>query len=163
MPTGVYERTQETRKALSLSRIGRKPWNKGIKIDRNKHPNMGHFSKHSEEAKNVMKTNHKGMTGRKQSKETIEKIRKSQTGKQRPKGKDSYGWKGGRIKYLVRETLKRDNYTCRVCGMKDEEIMEVDHILEKALGGKDEFENLQVLCPNCHARKTNRFLRSQGK
>lgn len=32
------------------TKIGRAPWNKGIKIDRRKYPDYGHFKKHTEEA-----------------------------------------------------------------------------------------------------------------
>ena len=31
---------------------------------------------------------------------------------------------------------------------------QVDHIVPLAMGGPDSFENLQALCPNCHADKT---------
>tara|TARA_B100000676_G_C17971821_1_gene783758 strand:+ start:94 stop:333 length:240 start_codon:yes stop_codon:yes gene_type:complete len=31
---------------------------------------------------------------------------------------------------------------------------EIDHIVEIRDGGKDEFNNLQALCNNCHAKKT---------
>ena len=38
---------------------GRTPWNKGMKVDRIKYPNMGHFEEHSEETKALLKKNHK--------------------------------------------------------------------------------------------------------
>lgn len=70
-------------------------------------------------------------------------------------------WKGGSFVYWKREVLKRDNFTCRICGIRDPEIMEVDHILEKYKGGKNFPENLQTICPNCHRRKTNSFLKNK--
>lgn len=76
-------------------------------------------------------------------------------------GENNKFWRGGSFSYRKRFVLKRDNWTCAVCGLKDLEIMEVDHIIEKFYGGTDDFENLQTLCPNCHARKTNRFLRTR--
>lgn len=30
----------------------------------------------------------------------------------------------------------------------------MDHIIEKSKGGGESFDNLWVLCPNCHAKKT---------
>lgn len=33
-------------------------------------------------------------------------------------------------------------------------IIEVDHIVEKSQGGGENINNLLVLCPNCHAKKT---------
>ena len=79
------------------------------------------------------------------------------------KGKENKFWKGGELSFLRREVLKKDNWTCRNCGFRDKEIMQVDHIKEKSTGGKNELRNLQTLCPNCHARKTNKFLRKTGK
>ena len=36
-------------------RVGRIPWNKGIKIDRKKYPNIGHFKKHNNETRKKMR------------------------------------------------------------------------------------------------------------
>lgn len=56
-----------------------------------------------------------------------------------------------------------EDHTCQVCGFKEEYIkannkkgwiIEVDHIIEKSKGGGETFDNLWVLCPNCHAKKT---------
>lgn len=74
-------------------------------------------------------------------------------------GSDNRFWKNGGWAYIKRQALIRDKYTCKKCGFKDKEIMEVDHIKEKVLGGKDTIENAQTLCPNCHTKKTNRFLK----
>lgn len=68
-------------------------------------------------------------------------------------------FKKGCLKYNNKQVLKRDDYTCKICSMRDVEIMQVDHIVEKALGGNDLLINLQTLCPNCHARKTKRFMK----
>lgn len=72
-------------------------------------------------------------------------------------------WKNGGWSFVKRHTLERDNYTCRMCGFSDKEIMEVDHIKERVLGGTDSMDNTQTLCPNCHAKKTNKFLRERNK
>ena len=75
----------------------------------------------------------------------------------------SPNWKGGNWGYKKVEAKTRDDYTCQICGLRDPEIMEVDHIKPKikypelAL----EINNLITLCPNCHRRKTNRELRQR--
>ncbi|MDE5052475.1 HNH endonuclease [Niallia taxi] len=56
-----------------------------------------------------------------------------------------------------------EDHTCQVCGYKEGFqrtnrrkiwIIEVDHIIEKSNGGGETIDNLWVLCPNCHAKKT---------
>lgn len=42
---------------------------------------------------------------------------------------------------------------CRYCGSK--ESLTIDHITAKAIGGKDERENYQVLCRYCNSLKHN--------
>ena len=37
---------------------------------------------------------------------------------------------------------------------KTRHIIQVDHIIEKSQGGGERMNNLLVLCPNCHAKKT---------
>lgn len=74
------------------------------------------------------------------------------------KGKNHNSWTGGSEAYRKQRVLERDNYTCQCCGMRDEEIMSVDHIKPKSIYPEltKEMENMQALCPNCHARKTIR-------
>jgi len=80
-------------------------------------------------------------------------------------------WKGG-ISFLKLEALNRDNGACqcnsdcnwhngRFCGFFDKEIMEVDHINPRSMFPKEKYklENLITLCPNCHRKKTNLFLK----
>jgi 5-methylcytosine-specific restriction endonuclease McrA len=57
--------------------------------------------------------------------------------------------------------LKRDRYTCQGCRRRMyAHDLEVDHILELALGGAPlAYENLQTLCKPCHRKKTVSFLR----
>lgn len=56
-----------------------------------------------------------------------------------------------------------EKHTCQVCGFKYKYrnsknqkmwVIEVDHIIEKASGGGETIDNLWVLCPNCHSKKT---------
>lgn len=58
---------------------------------------------------------------------------------------------------LRHECFKRDNYTCKECGAtKEQKMLHADHILPVAQGGADELDNLQTLCDNCNAAKSNR-------
>jgi 5-methylcytosine-specific restriction protein A len=58
---------------------------------------------------------------------------------------------------------KLEQHTCQVCGFNQEYlgkngltswIIHVDHIVDKSKGGGETIDNLWVLCPNCHAKKT---------
>lgn len=52
------------------------------------------------------------------------------------------------------EILKRDNYTCRYCRSKEQELT-VDHVIPSALGGSDKPENLVAACRDCNSGKTS--------
>ncbi|WP_069791837.1 group II intron reverse transcriptase/maturase [Cyanobacterium sp. IPPAS B-1200] len=58
----------------------------------------------------------------------------------------------------VTNLLNKQKGICTVCGLnfKDGDKLEVDHITPKALGGKDEYKNLQLLHKHCHDKKTTR-------
>ena len=77
-------------------------------------------------------------------------------------------WAGGCDKYWQRQALIRDDYTCQMCGLRDPEIMEVDHIVPKSVAPelRHKLYNLVTLCPNDHRWKTNRekktILRAKG-
>ena len=57
--------------------------------------------------------------------------------------------------------LRRDNWTCQICGnSKFKEpnlLLEVDHIIPIAKGGKTEPNNLQTLCWKCNRKKSDGF------
>lgn len=77
-------------------------------------------------------------------------------GKARCEGRNGL-WRGGQSKsFLKRVVLERDNGTCRVCGLHEPEIMDVDHTIprRKAPELRFDIKNLITLCPNCHRRKT---------
>ena len=59
----------------------------------------------------------------------------------------------GSIRYTV---LSRAKFLCELCGISgDEKALEVDHIVPKSLGGKDDLVNYQALCYSCNAAKGN--------
>lgn len=53
--------------------------------------------------------------------------------------------------------LKRDDYRCQMCGVtaKDGAKLEVDHIVPVAKDGSNDADNLQVLCRDCNAGKSD--------
>ena len=51
--------------------------------------------------------------------------------------------------------LRRDNYKCAYCGRSDLPLT-IDHILPKAKGGTDSWENLICACTLCNNRKGDR-------
>lgn len=62
----------------------------------------------------------------------------------------------------VAKLLKKQNGKCTECSMyfTDEDVMEVDHIIPRSKGGKDNYKNYQLLHRHCHDIKTKhrRFL-----
>lgn len=72
-------------------------------------------------------------------------------------------WIGGGWLYTRKLVLIEQDYTCQNCGLREPEIMEVNHKLERSQYpelARDK-NNMETLCPNCHRRKTNAFLRSK--
>jgi 5-methylcytosine-specific restriction endonuclease McrA len=74
-----------------------------------------------------------------------------------------------RLKYFVRirrkeisltkkNIIKRDNHLCQYCG-KRTGTMTADHIIPKARGGDESWENLVCACLECNNRKGNRTLK----
>ena len=56
----------------------------------------------------------------------------------------------------VAQLLKRQEGRCSDCKLffRNEDILEVDHITPRSKGGKDDYENLQLLHRHCHDTKT---------
>lgn len=52
--------------------------------------------------------------------------------------------------------LKKQKGKCNHCGLyfREEDVLEIDHITPKILGGKDEYKNLQIIHRHCHDTKT---------
>jgi ATP adenylyltransferase len=61
------------------------------------------------------------------------------------------GYLSGSLRY---EVLKRAGYRCELCGISaDKRAIEVDHIVPRKFGGRDDLTNLQALCFKCNANK----------
>lgn len=62
-------------------------------------------------------------------------------------------------KEIRQAVIARDNWTCQICGnsvYKDPNLLlEVDHIIPIAKGGKTEPNNLQTLCFKCNRKKSD--------
>ncbi len=52
--------------------------------------------------------------------------------------------------------LKRQKGKCKLCGLhfREDDLIEIDHQIPKAIGGKDVYNNLQALHRHCHDAKT---------
>jgi 5-methylcytosine-specific restriction endonuclease McrA len=98
--------------------------------------------------------------GKHHTQETIDQIRRNQKDQSGPK---CWKWNGGTMHYWNEQAKIRDHYTCRICGLYDPEIVQVDHIKRKSKYPELKFklDNLQTLCPNCHARKTIQELKTK--
>lgn len=67
--------------------------------------------------------------------------------------------RGGRPWRRKRDAvLVRDKYLCQPCLAQGRytEATEVDHIVTRANGGTDAWDNLQAICTDCHKAKTAR-------
>ena len=57
--------------------------------------------------------------------------------------------------------LRRDGHVCQYCG-KSESMLTVDHVVPKAKGGPDTWENLVTACVTCNNKKGDRTLHDAG-
>jgi len=64
-------------------------------------------------------------------------------------------YRAGEVK-RVATLLKKQKGKCTFCGnyFKDGDSLEVDHIIPKSRGGKNEYKNWQLLHRHCHDPKT---------
>jgi 5-methylcytosine-specific restriction endonuclease McrA len=58
--------------------------------------------------------------------------------------------------------LRRDSYTCQLCGTRASIGLEVDHKVPVARGGTNENVNLWVLCRPCNQKKGTTLLDEMG-
>ena len=56
----------------------------------------------------------------------------------------------------VSKLLKKQKGKCTQCEMffREDDVMEVDHIIPKSKGGRAEYKNFQLLHRHCHDTKT---------
>lgn len=136
--------TEESKLKISIATKGRVAWNKGLKTG----PNPEHSKRMK--GRSVWNKGKKGLqTWSEYQREVMSKL---------PKGENHPKFTGTNLAYYKNKVKIRDDYTCQICEFRDIEIMQVDHILpvSKFPDLKLNMDNMRVLCPNCHARKTIR-------
>ena len=167
-----------SRQCHSLSLKGKPTWNKGLKgmqiawnkglglnsrICRCGNIKPNHYAKQCWQC--YKKQSHIPWNkGRKLSLELRKKLSKAHIGKQ--KGNRNPAWKGGItpitirmrnqfIKRIHKEILKRDDYTCQICGQRGGDL-NVDHIQPWAEYVELRFsmDNCRTLCISCHYKIT---------
>lgn len=131
------------------------PWNKGKKGVMPVPKNKGNDNRHSYECA-VCFSRFKAYLKRKYCSVKCSSLTKV--------GEGNPNWIGGGWLMVRKQILVEQDYTCQVCGLREVEIMEVNHKLEKSTYPElsHDRNNLEVLCPNCHRRKTNLFLKSKS-
>ncbi len=65
------------------------------------------------------------------------------------------------ISLTKKNIIKRDDHQCQYCGRRTG-VMTTDHIIPKAMGGDDSWENLVCACLECNNRKGNRSIGKAG-
>ena len=162
---------EDFRKKMKEARVGKKPWNKGLKTGLK--PRLGQH--HTEE----YKQNLRNKTGEKSSNWkggiTTDKLEyRRQWYKNLPENKKKElrfkKNKRNRLKqatckelgthtYGEWELLKKQyNYTCPCCGLSEpfnqkSKYLTEDHIIPLSKGGSDLIENIQPLCLSCNVKK----------
>jgi 5-methylcytosine-specific restriction endonuclease McrA len=53
--------------------------------------------------------------------------------------------------------------SCQICDYDEYPILEIHHITQKAHGGTNGFNNLIVLCPNCHIMVHKKYITMEVK
>jgi len=152
---------------------GHEPWNKNIKINRKKHPNMGHFQKHTKEGN---EKNRKAHLGKRPSPAT--EFKKGDLAPATAfkkghklgfkKGEKHLYWNNGSSfephgvefnEELKEQIRKRDQYRCQQCFRHQDELytkkgkkykLPVHHVDYVKKNNKP--ENLISLCWNCHSQ-----------
>lgn len=57
------------------------------------------------------------------------------------------------LQVIRRRLIVLRGNSCEKCGYNKLPILQVHHIVEKAKGGSDDINNLELICPNCHTEE----------
>lgn len=55
------------------------------------------------------------------------------------------------VRAIKKQLIDTRGAHCQRCGFSDVNILEVQHIVRRSDGGTNDLENLELVCPNCHA------------
>jgi len=58
---------------------------------------------------------------------------------------------------------RRDNYECVYCGEDNKKLLTLDHVVPKAKGGQNTWDNLVTACKKCNGEKADLTLEEYGK
>ena len=184
MPTGIYKRTEETRKILSLAHTGKPSGRKGQSIPNEVRKKisislMGKMKgikkpPRTKEHSNKISLSKLGKPSWNKNKKTGFLVKNPLETRRRMseahKGEKSYLWKGGltEINTVIRHSLEyklwreavfaRDNYTCIWGGKEHGNRLNADHIKSFAQFPELRFaiDNGRTLCVGCH-RNTDTY------
>ena len=65
-----------------------------------------------------------------------------------------------RVQWSKRNVMIRDGHTCVYCGSEDD--LDIDHVVPKAQGGKNKWENCVTSCRDCNREKRDRTPNQAG-
>jgi len=67
------------------------------------------------------------------------------------------------VKFTRINVFERDQHTCQYCGIRPERaLLNIDHVMPRALGGKTTWTNVVCSCIRCNARKADRTPEQAG-
>lgn len=159
-PNGYFSKGKPTwNKGKKGLQIG---WNKNIKIDREKYPNMGHFKRHNDKTKLKMRERKLGLPNLKTS-ETLKRLFKERKlipwnyidGRSRNQTWARYGDDWDKIRYLI---YVRDRFMCQHCGGFGIKL-HVHHKVPFLTSHDNSFDNLITLCASCHRKEEARIFK----
>lgn len=61
------------------------------------------------------------------------------------------------IRLTRKEVFRRDKNTCQYCG-RTSQVLTIDHVVPRHLGGMHRWDNVVAACPSCNHRKGGRRL-----
>jgi 5-methylcytosine-specific restriction endonuclease McrA len=67
------------------------------------------------------------------------------------------------VAFSRRNIYRRDEFTCQYCGARPgSELLSIDHVTPRSLGGRSNWENCVLACVACNKRKADRTLGDSG-